>query len=202
MADSKATKKASPTRRKPATEKLYNYRIDARRAAERAPATGGSIHPLDTELIEELRAQSPKDLPDRKRGLLLERLEDPDTRGWLIRSAEGIPAGYAQVTLADTVNARINHKVRVRPHQAYLFDDYVAGRFRRQGLHRMSIAERARVLAEEGRTELLVTISAHNVKSRGAFAPFDPLQVGVMWFVPRLRRTVALPMRPRPDHQD
>lgn len=35
MADSKATKKASPTRRKPATEKLYNYRIDARRAAER-----------------------------------------------------------------------------------------------------------------------------------------------------------------------
>ena len=152
-----------------------------------------SLEDATAEVLLQMRKDYPKDLNERKIGILLARLDDPADRTLIIRDEHGEPCGYCHITTGDTVNARIRYRLRVRPHQAYLWDDHVFIAHRRRGLHTFSIARRIELLEQEGCTEALTIISRPNVASRTSYAAFGMVRRRELVYVPDLKRTFALP---------
>ncbi|MDN5745871.1 MAG: hypothetical protein L0H31_12195 [Nocardioidaceae bacterium] len=149
------------------------------------------------EVLTQMRTDYPQDLNERKYQLLLARLDDPADRTLIIHDEDGTPCGYCHITTGDTVNARIRFRVRLRPHQAYFWDDHLFMAHRRKGLHSFSIARRLQLVAQDGITEVLTIISRPNVASQQSFARFGVVRRRVLIYVPRWGRTIALPTFPR-----
>ena len=145
------------------------------------------------EVLTQMRRDYPGGLPQRKYDLLIARLDDPADRTLIIRDERGEPCGYCHLTYGSTENARIHLKVRVRPRQAYFWDDHVFAEHRRRGLHASSIAARLELLAQEGRTEGLTIISRSNTPSRASYAVFGARRTRQHVFLKNLGRTLTFP---------
>lgn len=155
-----------------------------------------SLEEATAEVLTQMREDYPKDLNERKYVLLMDRLEDPADRTLIIRDEYGEPCGYCHITAQDTENARISLPIRVRRHQAYLWDDHVFMAHRRRGLHGFSIAARLQLLDRERVTEAVTIISRPNTASRASYGRFGARARRALIYVPRLGRTFSVPSRP------
>ena len=154
-----------------------------------------ALVPADSESIDQLRRAHPRQLSETKAQLMKERAQSADGDCWLIVDGTGRPCGYCHAARAQTVNARINHVVRVGPSQAYFFDDYVIRKFRGRGLHTFSIAERARLLRAQGITEGITTITRSNAPSLRTYGKFGLRRFETLFYIRWLGRTLRLPRR-------
>lgn len=152
-----------------------------------------SLEDATAEVLAQMKEAYPKDLDERKYGILVGRLDHPADRTFIIRDEHGEPCGYCHITAEDTADERIRYAVSVGPHQGYLWDDRVFATHRRRGLHAYSIARRLELLAEEGRTEALTIISRPNLGSRASYAAFGAARQRVLVYLPPCRRTVSMP---------
>jgi hypothetical protein len=152
---------------------------------------------LDVDLLDRMRAEYPRELPQRKHAILHERLASTAEKGWAILAEDEL-CGYCHVAIADVRNERINHRVRLRPGQAYFVDDYTVKQHRGRGLHTFTIARRCQLLTAMGFTEGVVTVTRSNRASRASYAKFGARVRALLVHSPVLRRTVEVPLRWQP----
>lgn len=143
------------------------------------------------ELLDSFRSTHPRQLTDRKYAILAARIDSEQDSCWFISAANGKLVGYCHVSWSDTVNGRINHKVKVEPNQAYFFDSYVVRQDRHKGFHTFAIRERLRLMAERGVEEGITTISDKNAASLRSYRRFDPQPVLRLVYLPPLGRTIT-----------
>jgi hypothetical protein len=189
----RARRRFKDLRRRSRPEILYTYSFQVDPSKAGASPPGYRLVEADEARLSELKATYPKELSDRKLGILRARIGSQDERCWLITDADGTLCGYCHLTLASTLNARINHFVEVGASQAYFFDDFVFKRHRGRGLHGFSIARRLEILQGLGRTEVLITIRKDNKASLASFWKFGPRRRHRLVYLPPLRRTIQLP---------
>ena len=154
-----------------------------------------SLLEADAELLAALRERFPRDVDERKHGILIARLASPVERCWVIVDSDGVPCGYCHAAVASVLNARINAMVRLEPGQAYLFDSFVVRERRGRGLHGFSVARRMELLAEEGIDEVVTIISRGNTRSLAAFLPYGPRAVERLLYLPPVNTTLRMPVR-------
>lgn len=152
-----------------------------------------SLEDARAEDLRLMRETYPRDLEERKCGILFDRLNQHADRTLVTREENGEPCGYCHLGTGDTENARIRYAVQVLPHQGYLWDDHVFVAHRRRGLHAFSLARRLELLADDGRTEALTIISRPNLASRTSYAAFGAVRQRVLCHLPALHRTVTMP---------
>lgn len=158
-----------------------------------SPDPARRLEDATERVLTQMRRDYPQDLTERKHGLLVARLANPADHTLIIRDEEGEACGYCHLTYGDTVNERINLRLRVRPHQAYFWDDHLFMVHRRRGLHAYSIARRLELIAKDDRTQGLTMISRGNVASRASYAAFGARRTRQHVYLKKLRRTVTLP---------
>lgn len=152
-----------------------------------------SLEDATEAVLDQMRRDYPDDLNERKHGLLVERLQHPADRTLVIRDEHGEPCGYCHLTYGDTENARIHLRLRVKPTQAYFWDDHVFIAHRRKGLHTFSIARRLEILAAEGTAEGLTMISRKNTASRASYGAFGARRTRQHVFLKDRQRTLTFP---------
>ncbi len=155
-----------------------------------ATPLGAHLTEATPELLDTFRSTYPRQLSDRKYGILANRIGSATETCWFIVSPSGRLCGYCHVSAGDTVNTRINHRVRIAKHQAYFFDEYVCRQHRRNGYHRFSIGERLRLLRPSGVLEGVTTISNRNTASLGSYRGFNLTPIARLVYVPALKRTL------------
>jgi GNAT superfamily N-acetyltransferase len=186
--------RSAGARKKWRPEVLYSYSFPVASAAS-AVRRGPSLVEANESNLAELKATYPNEFTQRKYDILSARLQSPHEVCWLIKTAKGRWAGYCHAAFDDTINARINHLVRVGPEQVYFFDDYVFKRRRGRGLHAFSIGARINLLREQGITEVLITISKNNHPSIASFRKFGLRREARLVFIPALKRTLRFAAR-------
>lgn len=187
-------------RKRSRPEVLYTYAFPTHHpdAAISQPAPDNDaprrdLVPADKEQLQALGRQYRRELSRHKQGLLVQRLREPGQHCWVILADDGTPAGYCHLATQSTLNARINHMVRVAPHQAYFYDDYVFKKHRGKGLHTFATARRSEIAAAKGITEGLTTITSSNAPSIASYAKFGAVRRQTLVFLPLLGRTIRLP---------
>lgn len=175
-------------------EVLYSFRFPLQ-VEWRYDVPGYRLVDAEAEHIKVLRSTYPRELGKQKAQLLRRRLTSESESCWVILDDEGRPCGYCHVALADTVNARINHRVRVGNAEAYFFDDYVVKKHRGKGLHTFSIAARGALLQSKGIRHGLTTISRKNTPSIASYRKFGTRRTETLVHLPALRRTLRIPAR-------
>lgn len=185
-------------RKKHGPEVLYTYSFSRPAGNPLADRPGYALVPVTAESLAEFRQAYPKEQNERKHRIMSARIDHPVESSWLIQGPDGEWCGYCHVAWTDNLNARIGHLVRVAPHQAYLFDDYVVKKHRGKGLQAFSIAARLDIAAERGVTEGLTTVSKGNDPSVASYAKFDLVRTAVLLAFPGRKRTVTIPLPSRP----
>lgn len=170
------------------------YRMPAAVGAPAAARDDVALVEADTDLLAALRERFPREVDERKHGILVDRLVSPAERSWVIVD-DGVPCGHCHAALDSVLNARINAMVRLEPGQAYLFDDFVVRERRGRGLHGFSIARRMELLAAEGVDEFVTIISRGNAPSRASYRRYGPRVVAWLLYLPPLNTTLRLPVR-------
>lgn len=190
--DARRTARRTWKRHRPET--LYSYSFTA---AETDPPhwAGYHLEQADQDLLDRFRTAYPKELNDRKYGILQRRIGSETDPCWFIVDDTGDLCGYCHLSWSDTINERIHHHVAVAPHQAYFFDTYVCKRHRGKRIHAASIAHRLRLARERGVTEGLTTISKTNRRSVASFRPFSLVRTHRLVYLPTVRRTIGIPAR-------
>lgn len=126
--------------------------VYARPLTERGPMvpTQGTfcVVPADEDNLARLKATYPKELNDRKYGILRHRVQDPAEDVWLTVDDNGELCGFGCLAWQDHEVKLMGHWVRVRPHQALFMDAYVFRKHRRRGAHTASVAERIAIAAQ------------------------------------------------------
>jgi hypothetical protein len=162
-----------------------------------AAATGPfSLVPADKDNLARLKETYPRELSDRKYGILRHRVQDAAEDVWLIVDDDGDLCGFACLAWQDHEIRLMRHWVRVRPHQALFMDDYVFRKHRKRGAHTASVAQRIVLAAERGRTEGLVLVDVRNIGSTTSYRTLGFTPIGRLVHLPGLGRTVEL-RRPR-----
>ena len=175
-------------------EVLYTYSFGQSATVDpRDDWVGYSLVPVSAENLAEFRSSYPDQQNDRKHGIMTARINHPVESSWLIRGPGGTWCGYCHIAWQDVDNARIGHRVKVTPSQAYFFDDYVVGVHRGKRLQAFSIAARLELAARRGAVEGLTTISKGNAPSLVSYAKFGLVRTGTLLAFPRWKRTVAIP---------
>lgn len=174
--------------------------VYARHLVATAPpvATKGefTLVPADEDNLARLKETYPKELSDRKHGILRHRVQDPAEDVWLIVDEDGELCGFACLAWQDHEIKLMRHWVRVRPHQALFMDDYVFRKHRQRGAHTSSVAQRIALAAEHDRTEGLVLVDVKNVGSTTSYRTLGFTPIGMLVHFRGLRRTVEV-RRPR-----
>ena len=173
-------------------EVLYTYSFPT---AGVEPPSGGSIllQPATSQSLEEFRRRYPRQLSKQKLQLMQSRLSD-QLLCWLMVTTEGTPVGYCHASLSDTLNERINHRVKVPRGSAYLFDDFVVPQYRGRGAHTQSIAWRLGLLRSRGVTSALTTITAGNVPSVLAYTKFGARRRSILFALRSRSATIEVPL--------
>lgn len=172
----------------PPPEELARMRVDG-------PAV--ELTPADDELIDRMKAQHPKLLNDRKERILRSRIGSMAEQCLVLSQGDDI-VGYCHIARGDNLNERINHLVRLGPHEVYLFDTHVFKPFRGGGLHRASILARLERVAGEGMAGVVTVISDGNEPSIRSFRRLGAEPTARLVHIPRLGRTVERRIRRRP----
>lgn len=163
------------------------------------PAEGDPFHlePATPGLIKKLHSTYPREINERKRDILLARIQDPGEDCWVIVDQEGNLSGFAGAAWTDHLIRKENHVVKVHEHQMLLMDDYVVKSHRRRGAHSFSIPARLRAGAERGRTEARVVIDRTNEASKTVYLRAGARPVGRIITFMHWRRSVQF-QRPSP----
>ena len=182
------------------TERLTLYRLPVPPPGELARlwADGPQVEltPADEELIDRMKAQHPKLLNDRKERILRSRIGSMAEQCLVLTQGDDI-VGYCHIARGDNLNERINHLVRLGPHEVYLFDTHVFKPFRGRGLHRASILARLELVAGEGMAGVVTVISDGNEASIRSFRRLGAEPTARLVHVPRFGRTVERRIRRR-----
>lgn len=184
-------------RKKYGPEVLYTYSLPGPSTGAPETSTRPVLVEIDQELLDDLQRRYPKEVPDRRYRLLHARIGASDQTCWILLDEEGVPAGWCHSVWQDTVNERINHRVRVAPHQVYLYDAYVVRARRRRGLHLASVRARMHLAAARGRHEGLTTITSTNKASHASYSRMGAVVTSRLVYLPPLRRTLVLPVARR-----
>ncbi len=155
-----------------------------------------SVVPADDDSLARLKAAYPRELNDRKYGILRHRVQDPAEDVWLTVDDNGELCGFGCLAWQDHEIKLMGHWVRVHPHQALFIDAYVFRKHRRRGAHTASVAERIAIAAQRGRTEGLVLIRVNNVGSTTSFVNLGFRPIGKLVHLKEFKRTVEV-RRPR-----
>lgn len=182
-------------RKRSRPEVLYTFSFSTTPPDTSFESSGYTLVPADRERLRELRRAFPRELSKHKLQLLVRRLREPGQRCWLIIDGDGAACGYCHIATTSTLNARINHMVKIAPHQAYFYDDFVFNAHRGKGLHAFSIARRRDIAAAEGITEALTTIAKKNSPSLASYGKFALRPRFTLIYLPALGRTLRLPRR-------
>jgi GNAT superfamily N-acetyltransferase len=159
------------------------------------PDSGYILVPADARSLDEFRRAEPRALTDRKHGVLRDRL-GTDESGWLVRSAAGDWLGWCHLVLGRGPNTRIGHELRLRPDDAFLYDDATLPRYRRRGVHAFTIARRLELAREAGAVRAITTITNTNAASIASYRTLGFRPRSQLVHVPSLGRTVELPLTP------
>lgn len=176
-------------------ETLYSYSFPTSSDDPVLARSDCTLIEADEDKLAELKATYPRELSQRKYQILLERLNVPSEKCWLISDGHGNLCGYCHLAFKSTLNARINHLVEVGRAQAYFFDDYVFKKHRGKGLHAASIAQRMEIAAGMGITEGLTTISKANYPSITSYGKFGLRSELILVYIPLFKRTLRLSKR-------
>lgn len=170
--------------------------VYARPLSDGAPAVprqdGFRVVPADEDNLAELKATYPKELTDRKYGILRHRVQDPAEDAWIVVDDDGASCGFACLAWQDHEIKMMRHQVKVGPHQALFIDDHVFRAHRRRGAHTASVAARVAIAGQRGRTEGLVLIEVKNVGSITSYRSLGFRPIGKLVHLKEIRRTVEV----------
>ncbi|TQL49059.1 acetyltransferase (GNAT) family protein [Ornithinicoccus hortensis] len=151
----------------------------------------------DHDNLARLKASFPKELSDRKRDILAQRIQDPSEDAWMILDEGDRLCGFACLAWDDHEVKLMQHTIRVRPHQALFMDDYVFKKHRRRGAQSAAVELRVGLAAAHGRTEGLVLVSTTNLGSISSYRKAGFQTCGRLIHFPTSKRTLEFWI-PRP----
>lgn len=179
------------------------YKVEVNAVAARPLSPDGApvpgefrLQPADEDSIARMRELYPKELNDRKVGILNDRVRGTAEDAWVVLDQEGNLCGYACLAWQDHEMKLMRHVVKVHPHQALFMDDYVFKKHRRRGVHKATVAVRVGLAAQRGRTEGLVLVDVTNRASTATYRGQGFTTIGRLVHVRGIRRTVEV-RRPR-----
>lgn len=151
-----------------------------------------SVIPANGDNLARVKAAYPKELTDRKYGILCSRVQDPAEDVWLTVDDRDEICGFGCLAWKDHEIKLMGHRVKVHPHQALFMDAYVFRKHRRRGAHTASITGRMAVAAQQGRTEGLVLIRTGNVGSTTSFVNLGFHPIGKLIHLKGFKRTLEV----------
>lgn len=147
-------------------------------------------------ILQEVQAASPRMLTERKQKILRERIQgNEDVQVFFARTANGEWAGWCHLAWGHGPNSRIHHTLRLRPDEAFLFDDAVVRKHRRKGMHTFMILRRMQLASDRGSARAVTTITDSNAASTASFRKLGFSTRSHLLHVPRLRRSFELRLR-------
>lgn len=182
--------------RRPRVERLHTYSRSTREVDPGRLPGDYELVVATPELLDQARAALPKILTERKYGILADRIAGGREQVFLVRDGHGTWMGWCHVIRGSGPNTRINHTLRLRPDEVYLYDDQVDPRYRRRGVHTFMILRRLQLAAEEGCSRAVTTITDRNKASIRSYKKLGFTGRSNLFYLPALGRAVELPLRP------
>ncbi len=175
-------------------ERLTTFSRDLDPALAMPRSAGGLLLvPATADALAAFHRDEPKAMTARKLDVLLARL-GTDEQGFLVRDDDGDWMGWCHLVLGRGPNTRIGHDLRLRPDEAFLYDDATVPRHRRRGVHAFTIARRLEVARDAGAVRAVTTITNANTASIASYRAlgFRPRSQ----LVHTSRGTAELPLTP------
>lgn len=135
------------------------------------------VEKIGQDIVEEIKATYPEEFTDRKYRIFMERYDNANDHGYVIRR-DGKIAAYGWIGINHFYEGSSGYSDDLNKDTSYLYDLYTFKAFRKQGLMEELVQMFFAIYKQKGFQFMRTIVSFDNVQSNGLMRKFGFQEIG------------------------